>query len=206
MEADQACRYQEEEYSRRKLVLINDQVYFRCLGGTRTDNLTPSFSGDETNFIPAQNKAGDPIRRYFQDQPYQCVSMTYFRSVENYTGRTLTYQSDILNAFAGILAIQEREFSSKSFQGLPTAIFDMALLWQPFRKLQRRKGFPSWSWTGWEGPVVWAGDTMELTSYGEPTREQERRKVDLWHQKQTWIEWYCSKFSFAFTCGVNLFL
>jgi hypothetical protein len=182
--------------------LINDQVYFRCLCGTRTENLTAPVLRDNKN-ISAQNKADDSTLNSFEDQPYQCVSRKYFRSVENYTNRTLTYPTDILNAFAGILTIQELEFNSKSYQGLPLAIFDMALLWQPFQRLQCREGFPSWSWTGWEGPVIWAGDTMELISYGE-SRELERRKVDLWHQEQTWIDWYCSEFSFAFTCGVNL--
>jgi hypothetical protein len=133
--------------------------------------------------------------------------MTYFKSVASYTDRNLTYPSDILNAFAGILAIQKQDFNCQSYQGLPTAIFDMALLWQPFRKMKCREGFPSWSWTGWEGPVIWAGDTMELTSYGDsPTRDEEYRKVDLWHQNKTWIDWYCSKFSFTFTCCVNLVL
>ena len=138
------CRYQEEEYSRRTLVLINDQVYFRCLCGTRTENPTASVSTDNKNLISAQNKAYHPILKSFQDQPYQCVSRKYFRSVEEYTNRTLTYQTDILNAFAGILTIQELEFNSKSYQGLPIAIFDMALLWQPFQKLQCRAGFPSY--------------------------------------------------------------
>ena len=48
--------------------------------------------------------------------------------------------------------------NSSSFWGFPTVFFQLALLWQPCHKLQRRKGFPSWSWAGWVGKVTWTSE------------------------------------------------
>ena len=57
---------------------------------------------------------------------------------------------------------------SSSFWGFPTVYFQLALLWQPCHRLQRRKGFPSWSWAGWVGKVAW---TSEFTG--------DRNDVDI---------------------------
>ncbi|KAK3360922.1 heterokaryon incompatibility protein-domain-containing protein [Lasiosphaeria ovina] len=103
-----------------------------------------------------------------------------------YTGRHLTVASDVLHAFRGLLArapfysyhgvpvltaARDVDISSatppdpaspKAF----TAGFAMGLAWEPAEHTQasdstaaltrRDGGFPSWSWTGWTGPVEYA--------------------------------------------------
>lgn len=82
------------------------------------------------------------------------LSMPYFRAVETYyTARSFTYSSDI-NAPAGVLNTQGNVMNCGIFQVLPSAIFDLALLWQPRGKVIRREGFPSWSWAGWQAQVM----------------------------------------------------
>ena len=87
----------------------------------------------------------------------------YQTLVEEYTGKNLTFATDILNAFAGIIAAHEPTYG-KFVTGLPESVIDLALLWVPIGVPQRRKAFsnrkasevgiqPSWSWAGWEGPV-----------------------------------------------------
>ncbi|KAA8571272.1 hypothetical protein EYC84_000599 [Monilinia fructicola] len=154
--------YQEEQFSSRILIFTNEQVYFRCTNARL-------IGRKETS-----------------------LSMLYFRAVETYTARNLTYSSDIINALAGVLSTQGHAMNCDIFLGLPSAIFDMALLWQPCGKLVRREGFPSWSWAGWQGQVRWYGDTMELTSYGlyESSEDLERKKITKWLQNQTWIDWH----------------
>lgn len=77
-----------------------------------------------------------------------------------------------------------------SWFGIPTSIFDMALLWQPTAKSVRRLGFPSWSWAGWTGSFKWYGDTMELVSYGiNPSEDLVKSKITDWLRQHTYIDW-----------------
>jgi hypothetical protein len=118
------------------------------------------------------------------------LATLYFNAVETYTTRKLSYASDMLNAFTGVLNIQCQQLNSEHYYGLPTVLFDIALLWQPARHLKRQAGFPSWSWAGWDGPVRWLGDTMELSSYGtEPGAHLEFEKITRWLRERTWINW-----------------
>lgn len=52
--------------------------------------------------------------------------------------------------------------SFKTHFGLPLVTLDLDVLWQPSRFLQCRRGFPSWSWTGWKGSILAAraGETL----------------------------------------------
>ncbi|KAL7925258.1 heterokaryon incompatibility domain-containing protein [Trichoderma austrokoningii] len=85
----------------------------------------------------------------------------YCRLVEEYTGRDMSYASDRLLGISGVLDVLQSEFGLSFINGLPEAIIYMALLWQPRNKLKRVPTdpktslplFPSWSWTGWTGPV-----------------------------------------------------
>lgn len=114
----------------------------------------------------------------------------YFRAVQAYTLRTLTFPSDTLKAFSGIGAVLSQALSSPLIYGLPASIFDLALLWQPAGKMSRKEGFPSWSWAGWHGAAQWNGDTMELASYGPlPSPRQEQEVITTWIRTRTWIEW-----------------
>ncbi|KAI1630199.1 heterokaryon incompatibility protein-domain-containing protein [Exophiala viscosa] len=76
--------------------------------------------------------------------------------------RVLTYKSDILRAFSGIVEALGDSALGDFHYGLPEQFFDAALLWIPEDSLTRRRdetrgsqadSFPSWSWAGWEGAV-----------------------------------------------------
>jgi hypothetical protein len=95
--------------------------------------------------------------------------------ITEYLGRSLTYDSDILDAFKGILAAHERRFSASTriLAGLPISVdlpsgtpveraqgcldaLGEGMSWffydnkdSCILKLQRRSGFPSWTWLGW---------------------------------------------------------
>ncbi|KAH6606337.1 hypothetical protein Trco_005490 [Trichoderma cornu-damae] len=85
----------------------------------------------------------------------------YCRLVEEYTGRNMSYPSDRLPGISGVLDVLRREFGLRFIHGLPEVIIHMALLWQPRSRVKRVTNnpktclpfFPSWSWTGWTGPV-----------------------------------------------------
>lgn len=64
----------------------------------------------------------------------------------------------------------------KFFQGVPAAAFDTFMIFSKIISiLRRRSGFPSYSWTGWIGPV----------GFYEPRINENR-----WLAEKTWIVWY----------------
>ena len=96
------------------------------------------------------------ITRYGAIRLVRSAVFTEFtKAIEEYIYREISYESDVLNAFAGLLHIFSRFFRCKTLVGLPESLLDVALLWKPTRQLQRRSGFPSWSWAGWVGRVAY---------------------------------------------------
>ena len=80
--------------------------------------------------------------------------------VNSFNTRNLTYEDDVLIAFAGVATRLSEKFKGGLLSGLPELFFDICLLWRPLRRTQnpsrRRTGLlPSWSWAGWENEVTW---------------------------------------------------
>jgi hypothetical protein len=77
---------------------------------------------------------------------------SYLLLLDAYLGRILTYETDILNAFLGIIHAQSRTLGNFRL-GMPLALFGRALLLSVRYRhgpCSRRPGFPSWSWIGWK--------------------------------------------------------
>jgi hypothetical protein len=69
-----------------------------------------------------------------------------------YIGRSLSYDSDVLNAFSGIIDAQAHSLGQFE-AGMPLRLFARALFLSippESGPLSRRRGFPSWSWIGWK--------------------------------------------------------
>jgi hypothetical protein len=101
-----------------------------------------------------------------------------------YSSRYLSYDSDVLNAFAGISGILTERMSKEyapelgEVYGLPTYFFDWAILWYPNSTARRRSGgWPSWSWCGWTGTIA-----MHLG-------DLSASKLEDWLCDHTWIKW-----------------
>lgn len=111
--------------------------------------------------------------------PIREVYSMFTKCLGTYLKRQLTYPSDALNAFAGISRILESRLPTPMLFGLPVAFFDSALLcWGSFRgTMQRRSGFPSWSWAGWCG-------SMSSNDNSDPFEDI------IFLEFHTWIEWY----------------
>src|ERR1700722_9287178 len=86
--------------------------------------------------------------------------------INRYTQRQLSHDSDILEAFTGVL----NDERISNYKGLPVLAyrhcdfqkppprselegFFSGLCWDSERPSERQQGFPSWSWTGWKGAV-----------------------------------------------------
>jgi hypothetical protein len=115
--------------------------------------------------------------------------------IYNYTLRQLTLERDILNVAQAML----RKFSTLSgvhcFEGLPPP-FERFLSFRrtPDREanaLGRRKGFPSYSWTGWKSGFAYGQFLLE-TNRKSRYVEADHLSVQFDQCRlRCWIIWYC---------------
>lgn len=175
--ASRGWTYQECYLSTRRLIFTPTQVLFLCnetyveesaqhlMNNTcygRPDifgNLIPM-----TTFLEIGLPAGD-LRGHIQE----------------YSKRKLSYSSDSLNAFLGVLNSYEHK-TAKSTSPLlhlswglvaekvpEGSAFEAHLFWHHEIPAIRRVELPSWAWTGWEGRVEF--DLSEITLEAEHEAE-----------------------------------
>lgn len=140
--------YQEKELCNRYLIFCRTQVFFRC-----NRNVFKEDSGMRD--IAFRGKRAKKILG--EKRP---IWNSYRRAVAEYTERTLSDESDMINAFQGVAKLLQPAFKGDFIFGLPETELDLALLWQPTSLIRRRVNpetqvplFPSWSWAGWVGKV-----------------------------------------------------
>jgi hypothetical protein len=110
-------------------------------------------SGMYRNFS-AWSTFGDFIPRIHKTEGK--ILNLYYRLVQVYSKRDLTYDRDALNAIGAIFAKLRESglFPGGFYWGFPLDRFDEALKWSWLRSPDvRRENFPSWSWLGWKGEI-----------------------------------------------------
>ena len=161
--ASRAWTFQEEILSRRRLYFTEHQVYFQCRSGTRRKDVLNEYCGSSA--------AENPLDRevWATDNAYTPVFNIYESLVKIYTSRELSYPSDILNAFTGIISAMQERFGWRFLSALP------ALLWRPMASSYPRfpstqnsgktslGPFPSWCWTSTVGDIYW--DPWRIAEY-----------------------------------------
>jgi len=106
-----------------------------------------------------------------------------------YSQKELTKEQDRLNAIAGFFLRLAIRMKCEFLEGLPVATFDAIILFrvtaitddEPL--VERRKHFPSYSWTGWFGIPDWD----YVPDFGE---ERDPIESNKWLDTRTWITWY----------------
>ncbi|KAF8884198.1 hypothetical protein CPB84DRAFT_1789294 [Gymnopilus junonius] len=104
--------------------------------------------------------------------------------IQTYSGRSLTYDSDIYHAFAGLNNYFKKRLRGDLVHGMPNTYFDWFLLWNPISVQKRRDKVPSWSWSGWIGeswPHMWDWYNRSMLRVRGALRQR------------TWIIWYQRK-------------
>jgi hypothetical protein len=146
--------YQEKVLSSRLLYFTEEDIYYACLEGEKGEH--ECHAENPVSFTrDTLVELGGVLTNAHGRVPFQifgdCVSV--------YTRRNLTYLSDILNGFAGLMSFLSEKFEWVFCWGLPNDNFALALLWtspstsrREARDSQNRL-FPSWSWAGWLGPA-----------------------------------------------------
>ncbi|KAM7210284.1 HET domain containing protein [Rhypophila decipiens] len=207
--------YQEVALSRRCLFFTTEQVYFACSAmdcceavkvgqesmittttrQTSSQPNNPEIPINAGRFLPPEPRHSNiteasPLREYAQH-------------VTEYTGRTLNYEEDILNAFRGLLSRSQ----FLTYYGIPLAPstdpsdptsmdindlnmgFARGLFWTPKYKghgahisIFRRLGFPSWSWVSWRGRVEYCcrNGPFEICKGTFMTPDRDRFDTKFW--------------------------
>jgi len=166
--------YQERILSERKLCFTSQQAYYECPHGySCEDKLDGPHESDAPRISYPGHHDDDAAPGGVVDDKYRLEQKgvlnyaIYEGVVREYTARTLSYEEDGEAAFKGVAnAMQLRLFNgSPVIFGIPLCCIDLALLWYPSGRLERRRRrlehpavttrqFPSWTWMGWKGKFM----------------------------------------------------
>ncbi|KAF5660908.1 Heterokaryon incompatibility protein [Fusarium heterosporum] len=154
--------FQERVLSTRLLFITEHEVYFQCAKAHAYENyathslLTKGLGVPSTpdntdlrkkdRYVSARLGLEDIRDENTLNKP---GFNTYASMVRDYTGRTLSFQSDILKAFAGVEGSLAETYDCPFIYGLPEKYFPLALMWDSTDGTNiRTEGppIPSWSW------------------------------------------------------------
>ncbi|PYH67777.1 HET domain-containing protein [Aspergillus vadensis CBS 113365] len=103
---------------------------------------------------------------------------SYRMAVEEFTKRELTWEWDVLHAFAGVL---HTRWGPESYYGFPLSNFSEAMLWTAIDKVHPTRyaapgdAFPTWSWSSIKGPI-----NIELSYKDYPRFDNMRSSTAIW--------------------------
>lgn len=167
-----AWTLQERLLSKRCVIFTEHQVYFQCKSRNWSEDTHIHEPGDIAMKIVQPYRTFESLQSPIARNNFQTLTQdsastyqtslrgsSYEALVTEFTSRRLTYGSDALNAFRGVEKLLSKRVTSPCILGLPMALFDEALLWQPVlrdvRSFTPRPMFPSWSWASWDGGVAY---------------------------------------------------
>jgi hypothetical protein len=203
---------QEIVFSRRVLYFTEAGVFWECHCHTWSENTPKEHLAWENQ--RCTKKLTDIFRdSYFP--PWPNLHM-YLQLVAAYNNRQLSFDDDILPAFAGITVSLSSSFEGGFLFGLPELFLDVALLWRPIGLMRKRKpsgrkcnskdadisrsAFPSWSWIGWQAeidPLSWKCGydyikSTDVVSWPGSKCEVSLKASSSWQLKST-VEWHVAE-------------
>ncbi|KAL0260221.1 hypothetical protein SLS55_003905 [Diplodia seriata] len=191
--ATRGWTYQEGILPSRKLYITEREVWFECGEAIIREDAYADWGHEK------YLKTGDynlPVSIWLgglhasvnvpdDERPWD----SYEQHLPPYTGRSLSDDRDIFNAFMGILHPLFDDYGGTTF-GLPLAKFDRALLWASSDSTSpMRPGVPTWSWGSMRGQIVamrlsFIGTLVKWSQYSE----SEKDLVDMSYPEDQWSE------------------
>jgi hypothetical protein len=174
----------QESYLSRRLLVFSSIVSFHCQDHT-------SVEWDLAPHSRRNRKRVD--RTSFVCNVPEWPDIGHFTEVAaEYSQKHLSFDDDILHAFAGIATVLSQSFQSGFHYGLPEMYFDASLLWEsdwqrpdpPEIRKTQKLSLPSWSWMRMKGSIkksVWelfAEDFYKDTSF--PYIYELKPRVQWW--------------------------
>ncbi|KAF2717514.1 HET-domain-containing protein [Polychaeton citri CBS 116435] len=144
--------FQELALSKRVLCFTPHQCYFLCNAGVQSEDTTLEYPAGPNVF---SQEPLDVFQLNTRAGLWQC----YKEIVNGFSSRSFTCENDVNDGIDGLLNLLSTSEDEAFICGLPETLLDSALLWMPDGPMHERakhrngEAFPSWSWTGWVGPV-----------------------------------------------------
>ncbi|KAF9877126.1 hypothetical protein CkaCkLH20_05392 [Colletotrichum karsti] len=169
--------FQEGVLSPRCLLFTDYQMYFRCPHDSRCEDVHAEgkdrFEQHTAKPVERRGQLDFLVNSDFLTRVSSHRSFSeYALLVSGYSSRSLTFDTDILNAFTGVMRrLAPHMGPCGFFLGMPLDHFDTALLWYPIDQQQRRleahnvvemTRLPTWCWAAWKGKVDYQGDMMMI--------------------------------------------
>ncbi|KAF2735816.1 HET-domain-containing protein [Polyplosphaeria fusca] len=167
--SSRAWTLQEELISRRRLHFAESQVEFSCMLGSVWEVTRMAMQALSVSWVTPYliSRADWTLQQAEVKNPdlvsFQGRMKLFDGMLQNYTSRDMTHDRDSLNALLGLLVSFQRQLFPDGFtQGLPLKTHPSSLGWIHDKSAtpKRRHMFPSWSWAGWQGRVLFPGDVL----------------------------------------------
>lgn len=185
--------YQECYFSKMRLVFTKSQVLFLSNQTYAEESVHRLFHRlrDPTYTVTSPRIFKNLIPEQSSDE-LDFLTQHLLGQLEEYSKRELTYPTDSLNAFLGVL---NSTSTDKSFEGQRYLRFQhiswglfvrkqkngsrklsgkdclrVYLDWYHVTPAARRPEFPSWTWAGWGGPLKMEYEGITLPKYGNDPR------------------------------------
>lgn len=149
--------FQEGLLSNRRLIFGPRQVYFQCQAIHCLESIKYPLES-----VPVYAEWGPNFGKVYPTEEIYDGLDAFYQRLSDYLTRSLSYESDTLNAFNGCLKEFETGPESTrlfSFIGLPISfeqgemtkwLLQVMYIPASLKGLQRRTSFLSWSWAGWK--------------------------------------------------------
>ena len=159
--------YQERKLSRRVLSYYTDSIKFTCKSGSATESAPSSFGprfGElfTGKMFPSQQSASS------QEEVFD----RWYKGIEDYSRRNLTYPDDRLPALSGLAHEMQSQVGGDYYAGLWERDLLVGLLWSMIpdqgSSEESPKRSPSWSWAAINRPVRYGGVLNLTTKWRDP--------------------------------------
>lgn len=199
---DSRCwTYQEAYLSTRRLAFTDRMVYFQCCAMHCLETISAPLTALHTRGLEHMRDSVD-ISRLWPLRGLGKHPADLEERIIEYASRELSFPSDALNAFEGVLRkFKTMEHPVRNICGVPvfdsndiTASLVIGLSWWVYSNalrsirpyVRKRPGFPSWSWAGWSFKIPGFLHALEFSLHNhEPGREQTKFRQDKLTLKQT---------------------
>jgi hypothetical protein len=164
--------YQEKVLSSRQLVFTEHEVFYKCLGGEKGEEAC--HQSDVVEFTRDSFFTWGELLSVAHGRDAWQI---YTDCIGVYSKRNFTFESDILNAFEGIVGYFRQKYDWTFCWGLPDDNFALSLLWTSPNAVRRQLEdfqIPSWSWAGWRGDISYEGfrpKELEAAESDESSRD-----------------------------------
>lgn len=181
---------QEKFFSKRLLIFTPSQTFYHCTSATWfEDTILENKERDVGNVYiaersdPSRKKQidGEPSYTAYEAHRSLFSSRNFWSLVEIYSKRQLSFESDSIRAFSGILKSIKDEYGA-AIWGVPEYNFARGLTWSlsECKMSLRRPDFPSWSWAGWRA----SGEaTLQFTDVKVESAMPEQWGLDFYYYR-----------------------